>query len=102
LERESKNRTKDQEMQKLLHLWYKKISLDMGVYLENVCKSLDVNYFNSETAIIDILRLRVFYNYKFKHAIELLQHSIIPCQSPECIILNHHYNNKIQINPSLE
>ncbi|CAI2184958.1 17720_t:CDS:2 [Funneliformis geosporum] len=102
--RESKNRTKDQEMRELLPLWYEKISNDMGVYLENACKSLGANYFNLETAIIDVIRLRVFYNYKFKHAIELLKHSIIPCQSPECIILSRDVDrfNEIQINPSLE
>ncbi len=91
-------------MHELISLWYAKISDDMGTYLENACKSLGANYFNPETAILDVLRLRVFYNYKFKHAIELLQHSIIPCQSPEYIMLSRDDKtfNEIQINPSFE
>ncbi|CAG8499656.1 3005_t:CDS:2 [Scutellospora calospora] len=103
-ERESKGRSKDQELRELLCSWFKQISHDMAVYLENACKSLGANNINSETAIIDVLRLRVFYNCKFKQAIELLQRSIIPCQSPECIILRHDdaYSNEIKINPSFE
>ncbi|CAG8703464.1 12322_t:CDS:2, partial [Racocetra fulgida] len=103
-ERELKNRTKDQEIQELICSWFERMSHDMAIYLENACKSLGTNYFNLETAIIDVLRLRVFYNHKFKHAIELLQHSIIPSQSPECIILRHDdtFYNEIKINPSLE
>ncbi|PKY40633.1 hypothetical protein RhiirA4_538971 [Rhizophagus irregularis] len=103
-ERKSRNRTKDQEMHELISLWYAKISNDMGTYLENACKSLSANYFNPEIAILDVLGLRVSYNYKFKHAIELLQHSIIPCKSPEYIMLSRYDKtfNEIQINPSFE
>jgi len=37
-------------------------------------------------------------------AIKLLQHSIIPCESPECIVLGSkdEVSDTIEINPSLE
>ncbi|CAG8607187.1 15365_t:CDS:1 [Acaulospora colombiana] len=103
-ERESKNRTKDQEILELLDSWSKKLSFDVATYLENVCKWLKANNFNPETAIMDVLRLHVFYNYKFKQAIELLQHSIIPYQSPKYIILDRNVTlpDEIEINPLLE
>ncbi|GBB93936.1 hypothetical protein RclHR1_02260001 [Rhizophagus clarus] len=103
-ERESKNRTKDQEIQELLFLWFERIRLDMAVYLENACMYPRANKFNPETAIMDVLRLRVFYDHKFEHAIKLLQHSIIPCQSPDYITLNSNNDSshKIKINTSLE
>src|SRR2546421_222475 len=85
---QAKNGTKDQEIQELLRLWFEKISCDMAVYLENACIYPRANKFNPETAIMDVLRLRVFYDHKFEHAIKLLQHSVIPCQSPDCIKLS--------------
>ncbi|GBB89088.1 hypothetical protein RclHR1_15760004 [Rhizophagus clarus] len=101
---ESKNRTKDQEIQELLSLWFKKLRFDMAEYLENACIYPRENKFDPETAIMDVLRLRVFYDHKFEHAIKLLQHSIIPCQSPDCITFsnNNDSSHKIKINTSLE
>ncbi|CAG8596153.1 22448_t:CDS:2 [Racocetra persica] len=81
-ERESTNRTKDQEIRELICSWFERMSHDMAIYLENACKSLGINYFNPETAILDVLRLR----------------------SPECIILRPEdtFYNEIMINPTLE
>ncbi|CAG8614669.1 12116_t:CDS:2 [Acaulospora morrowiae] len=103
----SVNRTKDQKNQeiiKLLEKWYKMICEDMADYLENACKYLDANNLNPDRAIIDVLRLRVFYNRKYESAIKLLQHSIIPCKSPECITLGPSKLTPdiIEINTSLE
>jgi hypothetical protein len=78
----------------------------MSAYLENTCIYSRADKFNPEIAIMDVLRLRVFYNHKFNHAIKLLQHSIIPCQSPDSIKLSKsddpQNSYKIQINTSLE
>ncbi|CAG8633928.1 12355_t:CDS:2, partial [Acaulospora colombiana] len=106
-ERISVNRTKDQKNQeiiKLIEKWYKMICEDMADYLENACKYLDANNLNPDRAIIDVLRLRVFYNRKYESAIKLLQHSIIPCKSPECITLGSSKLTPdiIEINTSLE
>jgi hypothetical protein len=74
-----------------------------GKIFENACKYLGANNFNPETAIIDVFRLRVFYNHKYEAAIEFLQHSIIPCKSPECITLDSDDDDiTIEINLSLE
>ncbi|CAG8640318.1 11576_t:CDS:2, partial [Funneliformis caledonium] len=98
----SNGRAKDLVLQEFIWSWYNKICSDMAKYLENACEYFGANNLNPETAIMDVLRLRVFYNHKFKEA--LLQHSIIPCQSPECIVLgpNDKHSNEIEINPSLE
>jgi len=101
-ERESTNRMKDQEMQELLHSWNVKMSLDLAEYLEDTCKYMGTNNLHLEIAIMDILRLRVFFNRKFSHAIKLLQHSIIPCKSPECIIFNENKTSNIELNTSFE
>ncbi|CAG8727538.1 12589_t:CDS:2, partial [Acaulospora morrowiae] len=106
-ERISVNKTKDQKNQEIIELlekWYKMIRMDMAEYLENACKYLDANNLNPYRAIIDILRLRVFYNQKYESAIKLLQHSIIPCKSPECITLRSSKPTPdiIEINTSLE
>ncbi|CAG8594865.1 7108_t:CDS:2, partial [Acaulospora morrowiae] len=101
------NRTKDQKNQEIIELlekWYKMIRMDMAEYLENTYKYLDANNLNPNRAIIDILRLRVFYNQKYESAIKLLHHSIIPCKSSECITLrsSEHTPDIIEINTSLE
>ncbi|CAG8767701.1 679_t:CDS:1, partial [Acaulospora morrowiae] len=103
-ERELKNMTKDQEIRELIHGWFERMALDMAVYLEDACSFLGANSLNPEIAILDVLRLRVFYNHNFKQAIKLLQHSIIPCQSPECIVLSRHivFSDVIKFNPLLE
>jgi hypothetical protein len=104
-ERELTNKTKDQEIRKLLRSWVEDMSFDMANYLENTCKYVGTNNLHPEKAIMDVLRLRVFYNQRYNHAIELLKHSIIPCESPECIILSKDTSNKInkiEINPSFE
>ena len=88
-ERKSTSRTKDQELRKLIRSWFVDMSSDMADYLENACKYVGANNLHPEKAIMDVLRLRVFYNQKFSHAIELLKHSIIPCISPECITISH-------------
>ncbi|CAG8784662.1 4068_t:CDS:2, partial [Gigaspora rosea] len=95
---------KNQEIIKLIEKWYKKIRSDMAEYLENACKYLKANNLNPDRAIIDVLRLRVFYNQKYESAIKLLQHSIIPCKSPECITLESSKTTSgiIEINTSLE
>ena len=76
----------------------------MAKYLETACKCFGADHINSETAMMDVLRLRVFYNHNYKEAIKLLQHSIIPCKSPECIVLGSkdEVSDIIEINPSLE
>ncbi|CAG8724307.1 12869_t:CDS:2, partial [Acaulospora morrowiae] len=106
-ERISINRTKDQKTQeitKLIKKWYEMICKDMAEYLENACKYLDANNLNPDRAIIDVLRLCVFYNQKYESAIKLLQHSIIPCKSPECITLGSSelIPDIIEINTSFE
>ncbi|CAB4431593.1 unnamed protein product [Rhizophagus irregularis] len=103
-ERKSMNRTKDQEMRKLIRSWVVDMSSDMADYLDDTCKYVGANNLHPEKAIMDVLRLRVFYNQKFSHAIELLKHSIIPCMSPKCISVSHKktYKNGININPSFE
>ncbi|PKY38074.1 hypothetical protein RhiirA4_536974 [Rhizophagus irregularis] len=104
----SKNRsiggTKNQVLQELIPVWHHKICSDMAKYLETACEYFGVNQFNPEKAIMDVLRLRVFYNHNYMEAIKLLQHSIIPCKSPECIVLGSEdeISDKIEINPSLE
>ncbi|CAG8766882.1 44448_t:CDS:2, partial [Gigaspora margarita] len=103
----SVDRTKDQKNQeiiKLIEKWYKMIRADMAKYLKNACKYLDANNINSDRAIIDVLRLCVFYNQKYESAIKLLQYSIIPCKSPECITLESGKTTSgiIEINTSLE
>ncbi|CAB4404858.1 unnamed protein product [Rhizophagus irregularis] len=104
-ERKSTSRTKDQEIRKLIRSWLVEMSCDMAEYLENTCKYVGANNLHPEKAIMDVLRLRVFYNQKFSHAIELLKHSIIPCISPDCIMISHKKTsdkNQININPSFE
>jgi len=102
--RVSTDRTKDQEILKLVELWFEKICTDMARYFKNACEYLCANNSNPETAIMDVLRLHVFYNHKYKAAIELLQHSIIPCKSPEYITFGSEVITSctIEINPSLE
>ncbi|CAG8765477.1 17365_t:CDS:1, partial [Acaulospora morrowiae] len=103
-EQRSNDRTKDQVIQEVIRLWYENICSSMAQYLGSACKYFGANNSYPEKAIMDVLRLRVCYNNKFKEAIELLQHSIIPCQSPKCIILgpNDLISNKIEINPLFE
>ncbi|GBB97806.1 hypothetical protein RclHR1_30730001 [Rhizophagus clarus] len=104
-ERKSSNRTKDEEIRKLIRSWLVCMSSDMANYLDDTCKYVGANNLHPEKAIMDVLRLRVFYNQKFSHAIELLRHNIIPCISPECITMSHKKTsdkNEININPSLE
>jgi hypothetical protein len=100
----SNGKKKDQVIRELIPVWQDGIRSSMAVYLGNACEYFGADNLNPEKAIMDVLRLRVFYNHRFKEAIELLQHSIIPCQSPECIVLGH--NNKvydeIEINSSFE
>src|SRR3954453_11786129 len=81
------------------------MSFDMADYLENAYKYVSANNLHPEKAIMDVLRLRVFYNQKFSQAIELLKHSIIPCISTECIIISHKKTSdkyEININSSFE
>jgi hypothetical protein len=96
--------TKDQVLKELVPLWYNVICSDMAKYLETACEYFGANRIDPEKAIMDILRLRVFYNQNYKEAIKLLQHSIIPCKSPECIIFgskDEEDSDTIEINPSL-
>ncbi|CAI2188342.1 16004_t:CDS:2 [Funneliformis geosporum] len=101
----SKNRsigiTKNQVLKELVPFWYNRICSDMAKYLETACEYFGVNRVDPEKAIMDILRLRVFYNQNYKEAIKLLQHSIIPCKSPECIVLGSKDEDS-EIKPSLE
>ncbi|CAB4410650.1 unnamed protein product [Rhizophagus irregularis] len=103
----SKNRsigeTKNQVLQKLIPLWFCNICFDMTKYLEIACGYIRKRI-SPEKAIMDVLRLHVFYNHNYTEAIKLLQHSIIPCKSPECIVLGSEdeISDKIEINPSLE
>ncbi|CAI2172414.1 3942_t:CDS:2 [Funneliformis geosporum] len=79
-EQKSNDKTKDQVIREHIQLWYK-----------HICS--------------DIWKLRVnLLNLLFKEAIELLQHSIIPCQSLECVVLgpDDTISGKIEINPFLE
>ncbi|GBB96505.1 hypothetical protein RclHR1_02770007 [Rhizophagus clarus] len=96
--------TKNQVLKELVPLWYHNICSDMARYLEIACEYFGVNRIDPEKAIMDILRLRVFYNHNYMEAIKLLQHSIIPCESPECIVLGSKDEvfDTIEINPSLE
>jgi hypothetical protein len=100
----SNGKTKDLVLREVIQLWYDDILSGMEKYLKNACEYFGTDNLNPEKAIMDVLRLRVFYNHKYKEAIELLQHSIIPCQSPECIILgpDDRTFNEIEINPSFE
>ncbi|CAG8705902.1 16658_t:CDS:2, partial [Funneliformis caledonium] len=100
----SNGKTKDLVLREVIQLWYDDIFSGMEKYLKNACEYFGTDNLNPEKAIMDVLRLRVFYNHKYKEAIELLQHSIIPCQSPECIILgpDDRTLNEIEINPSFE
>ncbi|CAB4410810.1 unnamed protein product [Rhizophagus irregularis] len=102
--RKPTNRTKDQEMRELIRSWFEKMSTDMADYLEDACNYVGADNLYPEKAIMDVLRLRVFYNQKFRHAIKLLQNSIIPCESPECIVPRHDesFSEEITINPSFE
>jgi hypothetical protein len=96
--------TKNQVLKELVPLWYNDICSDMAKYLETACEYFGANRIDPEIAIMDILRLRVFYNQNHREAIKLLQHSIIPCKSPECIIFGSKDEDSItiEINPSLE
>ncbi|CAB4432939.1 unnamed protein product [Rhizophagus irregularis] len=110
LDRVSEGITKDQEIQKFLRLWFGNMSLDMAKYLKNACTYPRADQFNPETAIINVIRLRVFYDHRFSHVVKLLQHSIIPCQSPDSIKLSKDNDDliyfkdsyKIKINTDLE
>ncbi|RGB24210.1 hypothetical protein C1646_676537 [Rhizophagus diaphanus] len=97
----SNGKKKDQVLRELILVWQDRICSSMADYLENACEYFGADNLHSEKAIMDVLRLRVFYNHRFKEAIELLQHSIIPCQSPKCIVLGQVYD-EIEINSSFE
>ncbi|CAB4410823.1 unnamed protein product [Rhizophagus irregularis] len=100
----SNGKTKDQVLRELIPLWQHEICSSMADYLANACEYFGVDNLHSEKAIMDVLRHRVFYHHEFKEAIVLLQHSIIPCQSPECIVLkyNSKIDHEIEINSSFE
>ncbi|CAG8568829.1 810_t:CDS:2 [Funneliformis mosseae] len=100
----SNGKTKDQVLRELIPLWQHEICSSMADYLANACEYFGADNLHSEKAIMDVLRHRVFYHHEFKEAIELLQHSIIPCQSPVCIVLkyNSKIDHEIEINSSFE
>ncbi|CAB4410769.1 unnamed protein product [Rhizophagus irregularis] len=97
-------KTKNQVLKALIPLWYNNMCSDMAKYLLTACEHFGADHINPEKAIMDVLRLRVFYNHNYMEAIRLLQHSIIPCMSPECIVLGSkdEVSNEIEINPSFE
>lgn len=68
--RKPTNRTKDQEMRVLIRLWFEKMSTDIADYLEDACNYVGADNLYPEKAIMDVLRFRVFYNQKFRHAIK--------------------------------
>ncbi|CAB4440545.1 unnamed protein product [Rhizophagus irregularis] len=96
--------TKNQVLQELIPLWHNNTCSDVAKYFETTCEYLGADHINPEKAIMDVLRLRVFYNHNYMEAIKLLQHSIIPCESPECIVLDSKVkvSEIIEINTSLE